>query len=384
VIPSFTMRRSLADKRLLGDVISGDSWLPWRILLIAACGEELTDSEREIFTSLTGRAHEPGEMCEELVGCIGRRGGKSRAISVLVTWISGLCRHPKLVVGEKGCALVISQDQRQADIVLDYVASNFEQSPILKQLVESRTARTLRLTNNVIVEVRASDFRSLRGPSYICAVADEVAFWMTGDSSNPDVEILNSVRPGLSTTGGPLIMISSPYARKGELWSSYDRHFGQKGDPKILVARAASRTMNSTLPQSVVDRAMEKDPAMASAEWLANFRTDIESFVSLDAVRRCISVGTFERPPDRSQAFVAFVDPSGGQHDSMTLCIAHQDFSKEIIVVDCLREIRAPFSSEFACHEFANVLKSYGLSTCFGDGYGKVWVVEQFSRFGVS
>ena len=38
-----------------------------------------------------------------------------------------------------------------------------------------------------------------------------------GRERNPDVEILNAARPALATMQGPLIVISSPYARRGAL-----------------------------------------------------------------------------------------------------------------------------------------------------------------------
>jgi hypothetical protein len=221
--PTLSLRKALSDPKLLGHVVVGESWKPWRTLLIAIAGEELQDDERQIFKQLTSD-REPGAMIEEFVAVIGRRGGKSKAISVLSTWIAALCQHPALVGGEKGVLLIIAPDQRQADIVLDYVAANFEQSPILSQLVESRTARTLRLTNGITIEVRASDFRNLRGPTFVACICEESAFAMNENSANPDSEILNAVRPGLATTNGPLIMISSPYARKGELWNAYDKH----------------------------------------------------------------------------------------------------------------------------------------------------------------
>ena len=49
------------------------------------------------------------------------------------------------------------------------------------------------------------------------------------------------------------------------------------------------RTLNPSLPQRVIDRALEKDRARASAEYLAEFRTDIEGFVSLEVVEACVS-----------------------------------------------------------------------------------------------
>ena len=81
-----SLREALDDPALLGNVLKGKSWSPRRALLLAAMGEALTDAEREIFKQLTGRDKEPGQRVEELVGVIGRRGGKSRAISVLATW----------------------------------------------------------------------------------------------------------------------------------------------------------------------------------------------------------------------------------------------------------------------------------------------------------
>ena len=53
-----------------------------------------------------------------------------------------------------------------------------------------------------------------------------------------------ALRPTLATTGGPLICISSPYARKGEMWTAFNRDFGPNGDPKVLVAQGATTDLN--------------------------------------------------------------------------------------------------------------------------------------------
>jgi hypothetical protein len=379
-----SLRAALADPALLGNTLHGESWKPWRVLLIAAMGERLTDDERVLFKQLTGREHEPGQRVEELVGVIGRRGGKSRAISVLASYISGLCEHPNLVPGERGVCLIIAPDQNQADICLNYITANFEQSPILRQLIEQRTQRALKLTNRIDIEVRASDFRRLRGPTYIAVVADESAFWLTSEiSSNPDAEILAAVRPGLATTGGPLFVISSPYARKGELWRLYQQHYGAHGDPLILVAQADSKTMNPSLPQSVVDRAYERDPASAAAEYGAEFRRDIESFVSIEAVRSCVSANVFERAPVPGRSYKAFCDPSGGSADSFTVGIGHYTARSQTITIDCLREWKPPFSPEQVVEDISKLLKSYRLQQVQADKYAGQWVVEQFAKFGI-
>jgi hypothetical protein len=378
--PTVSMREALSDPALLGGVLVGDSWQAWRVLLIAAMGEQLTDAEREIFKKLTGREREPLKRVEEFVAIIGRRGGKSRTMALLAAFIAGLCKH-SLVRGERGVLLCVAPDQKQAGIVLNYTEASFEQSPILKQLIENRTADTLELTNGCSIEVRAASFRRLRGPSYIACIADECAFWYSDEfSANTDGEILGAIRPGLATTGGPLILASSPYAKRGQLWETHRKHYGPEGDPLILVARGTSRDFNPSLPQSVVDRALERDHAAASAEYLAEFRSDVESFVSFEIVQACIG-DHHEMAPLAEHKYFAFVDPSGGSADSFTLAIGHRDGERSVI--DAIREVKPPFSPETVVDDFAALLKSYRISRVTGDRYAGEWPREQFRKRGI-
>ena len=92
--------------------------------------------------------------------------------------------------------LCVALDQRVAKIILDYAEACFEHSPILRQLIASRTADALELTNSITLEVRSASFRKLRGPTYVAVIADELAFWFTEAAyANPDVEILDAVAP---------------------------------------------------------------------------------------------------------------------------------------------------------------------------------------------
>ena len=266
--------------------------------------------------------------------------------------------------------------------MLNYAEAAFEATPILRQLIVNRTADSLELTNSISVEVRSSNFRRLRGPTYVAVLADEAAFWYSDESANPDTEILNAVRPGLATTRGPLIVASSPYARRGELWNAHRRHYGADGDPLVLVAQGASRTFNPSLPQRVVDRALERDPARFRAEYLAEFRSDIESFIAREAVEALISPGARERAPMPGTRYFAFVDPSGGSADSFTVAVAHRE--GDTAVLDCLRETRPPFSPESVTNEYATLLKSYRIATVRGDRYAGQWPREQFAKRGIT
>ena len=386
MIPRVAMREALSDPNLLGTAIAGDSWRSWRALLIAAMGEELTEDERIIFKQLTGRDREPKQRVDQFVAIVGRRGGKSRSMATKAAYLAGLCDHTDaLVPGERGVLLCIALDQRVAKIVLDYCEATFERSPILKQLIANRTQDALELTNRISIEVRPASFRKLRGPTYVAVIADELAFWYVDSSyANPDIEVLNAVEPGLATTGGPLILASSPHARRGVLWDLFKRHYGSDGDPLTLVAHGASRTFNPSLPQRVIDRALEKDRARASAEYLAEFRTDIEGFVSLEVVEACVS-GYHELGPRSDVMYRGFIDPSGGSEDSMTLAIAHKTpEAEEMIVIDVIREARPPFSPEAVVDEFAALCKLYGITQITGDHFGGEFVKEPFRRHGLS
>lgn len=121
------------------------------------------------------------------------------------------------------------------------------------------------------------------GYTCIGAVCDEMVFWPTDDSANPDVEILGALRPAMATVPRALLLvISSPYAGRGELWRAYSQHFGKDGD--VLVWQADTRTMNPTVPQAIIDRAYAEDTARASAEYGGQFRRDVESFISPEAI----------------------------------------------------------------------------------------------------
>ena len=380
-----TMRQALTDPALLGSVLEGDSWRAWRVLLIAAMGEALTDDERVVFQKLTGREREPGERCFEILIVAGRRGGKSRAIGCLVVYLSVFFAHgAKLAPGERATILCLAQNRQQARVVFSYVAGTFAAVALLAGLVENQTNESLSLSNGVEIEIRSASFRGLRGITAIAVVADEAAFWHdeASGSANADTEILGAVGPSLAATGGPLVIISSPYARRGEVYERWAKNYGPKGDPQILVAQGSSRDFNPELPQRVVDAAMERDPAAASAEYLGQFRTDVAAFIDRETLEACVSRGVTVRAPLAQFDYVAGVDPSGGSGaDSYTMAVAH--IEDGVAVLDCVLERKPPLSPEAVTAEIAAVLKEYGVTMVRGDRYAGEWPRERFRVHGI-
>jgi len=94
----------------------------------------------------------------------------------------------------------------------------------------------------------------------------------------------------------------------------------------VLVWQGDTRSMNPAVDPDII---AEADEAAAAAEYGAEFRRDIESFVSREAVDAVVVQGRHELARLSAAEYVAFVDPSGGIQDSMTLAIAHRENDRD-------------------------------------------------------
>ena len=141
--------------------------------------------------------------------------------------------------------MVSAGDRQQARVVFRYVRGLLESVPMLAAKIERQTSEAIHLSNRVSIEVHTASYRTTRGYTVVGAVLDEVAYWSVEDSSNPDHEIVNAIRPAMATIPGALLLgISSPYARRGVLWDAYKRHHGKDGDP-VLVWQSDTRSIES-------------------------------------------------------------------------------------------------------------------------------------------
>ena len=113
--------------------------------------------------------------------------------------------------------------------------------------------------------------------------------------------------------------------------------------------------MNPTISKRLIDDALREDYSSDQAEWLAQFRADISSFLSLELIEQAVISNRFELPKVEGISYHAFCDPSGGRQDSMTLAVAHKDSVTNKTVLDVLRESKPPFRPETVTEEFSQV-----------------------------
>jgi hypothetical protein len=186
--------------------------------------------------------------------------------------------------------------------------------------------------------------------------------------------------------GSLLLAISSPFARRGAMHEAYKRHYGRDGDSK-LVWKATSRELNPNISEETVEAALEEDPSAARAEWLAEFRRDIESFVSREAVEAVVVPGRFELAPVSGVTYSGFVDCAGGSGggDSAALAIAYAEDrdGETIAVLDLLREVKPPFAPSAVIEDFAADLLRYDIHEVTGDRWAGGFPPESFSKCNV-
>jgi hypothetical protein len=365
------------------------SWKAWRAFLAALFGLPLGKEQFELFKQCTGRSGTGGCGFNEAWLVCGRRAGKSFILSVIAVYLACFKDWRRyLGPGEVATIPIIAADRKQARVVMRYICGLLTSTPMLSRMIADERAESVILNNRVIIEVHTASYRTTRGYTIAAALLDELAFWSTSEeAAEPDKEIIAAIRPAMSTIPGSMLLCaSSPYARRGALWDAYKKHHG-KDSSTVLVWQASTRLMNPTIPEYVIEDAYENDPASAAAEHGAEFRTDVESYITREAIEACVSVEILERPPQRGITYSAFLDPSGGSSDSFTVAIAHRHRNigtGDVIVLDALRELRPPFSPDSVVAEYAHLLKTYGIFKVIGDRYAGAWPVEAFHKYGIT
>ncbi|WP_063614204.1 hypothetical protein [Bradyrhizobium sp. Cp5.3] len=380
--PPITIIDACLDPQIFGPWFRDrQSWAAWFCFLKVMFGLPLDEAELELFKSCTGRdsPNVAGYLFATLV--IGRRGGKSLVMALIAAFLG--CFYdwsPYLTGGERATIVIVAADRKQAGVIFKYLRGMLG-IPLLAGMIERETLDTIELNNSVTIEIQTASWRSIRGRTVAVALCDEAAFWQSDDSANPDTEIIAALKPAMATIPmARMLIASSPYSRKGILWADYERHYGRNDSP-TLVWQADTRTMNPSVPESFVAQAYEDDAASAGAEYGAQFRTDVETLFSREAIAAVTVASRLELPKAPSANCVAFCDPSGGSADSMTIAVAHVEGG--VVVLDAVRERRPPFSPEDVVEEFCALLKAYGVRRVKGDRYGGMWPREQFSKRGI-
>jgi hypothetical protein len=292
----------------------------WRSFLAALFAEGASSDDLALYRACTGRDAWPTAAFSEAALIVGRRGGKSRILALIAVYLATMRDYsPYLAPGEVATIAVLAADRSQARVIFRFVTGLLKAVPLMQPMITGGDSETIALSNRVHIEIATASFRTARGYSFAAVLCDEVAFWRSDESAaNPDVEILRALRPGLASIPGSMLLIaSSPYAKRGELYNAYRKHYG-RDDARVLVWKADTATMNPSIDPAIIAEAYESDPEAARAEYGGEFRDDLADFVTRETVDAVTMWGRSELPPQAGVAYSAFCDPSGGLVDAMS------------------------------------------------------------------
>ena len=302
-----TILEAIDDPRIFGKWFGASSWDAWRAFLAALFGLPMTPAQLAVFQQATGRTTAPRQPYRECWTCTGRRAGKSLIAALITVYLSVFRDYGKhLGPGEFLTGMTVSPDRKQSRVIRRFQSGFVNAIPSLASLVVNETRDALQLSSHCVLETQTASSATLRGYTSHVIVNDECAFFPVESSANPDEEILISERPCLASIPGSLLLsISSPYARRGELYRAFEKHWGKDGDD-VLFWQASSLEMNPSLDPRVIAEAYEWDPAIAAAEWGGDFRSDCERLFTLEALDACTD---YDRPlmlpPDFTEEEVA-------------------------------------------------------------------------------
>lgn len=364
-----------------------ETWTAWETFLKTLFGLSLAKSELPLLRECTGLESGPARAFNECYIIAGRRSGKSTVAALLAVYVSLFGDWPRHVSrGEKPVVIIVAVDKNQSRIIKSYIEALLDLNATFRAAVSRVLAEEIELKNGLTIMVKPASFRALRGWTIVCAILEELSFWRYElESANPDREVLNALKPGLASIPGSLLVgISTPYTKAGVLFEKFKANFGKADGP--LIWRAPTRTMNPTIPIETIGQAYAEDPESAAAEWGAQFRTDISSFIDPLTVEAAVIPGRVVLPWIPERQYHAFIDASGGRSDSFTMAISFFDAAPERkkVVLANIQEVRAPFNPAGAVEAFSKILEEYQIRKVEADSYAGEWVTSAFKEQGVT
>jgi hypothetical protein len=386
--PTITFSQSLLEPSFFGSVFAKPSFWPWRVVAKLIDGIALIEQrEIDLFQECTGRTynrHNRRAVRQLLLLC-GRRAGKDRFLSAVGVWCAALaCDWRKhLTPGEQGVVILLGADRKQASILRRYCHGLIEMEGV-KDKVTRVTNEVIEFNNGSCLEIATNDPRLVRGRSAIAVLGSETCQWRTDEHANAnDEEVVSAAENSMGMTpgGGLLILGSSVHRRVGYMYRQYKELFGNdQADDADICWFATSKTMNPKLPQWVIDHALAKNPHKAKADYNNIWREDLSECYPPDVIDASTDFGTYGRPRQHGIFYFAFTDAAlGTGKDSFTLCICHCQ-ADGTVVIDMLLERKPRFIPAQVVKEFADVCKSYGITTVQGDKTGGGFHFDEWTR----
>jgi phage terminase large subunit-like protein len=384
---TLSLRQAVSDRELLGAhpayACGLETFRLWLYVHDIIEGNELDAEGLAFFQQISGRANynPPAGGWQTIALVAPRQIGKSLAASTLVAWYA-------VKPGPRGTyAILAAQSFTGASRSLLSTVKEFFRQGLLAREVVSELSDSITLAGGCTVAVWPTKPAALRGVRARVVIVDEADFLSSDNGSDVTRAMIQAARPTTATTGGKLILISSPNRWGSSFHKLFLSAFGVD-DPHTLALRLPL-SMNPTLPESYIAGSRAGDPVAAAQELDALWIEESErSLFDTGALASCVVTG---RPAEIEPAACrgrvhAFADPASGSKgaDHFGLTLGYRDPDSERVVICCLKKWSPPFSAAAVVAEAADVLKRYHVRTLKADSFAGGIFVDLFKAHGIA
>jgi hypothetical protein len=255
-----------------------------------------------------------GKERRELILVLGRRSGKSSLSAIFASYeLYKLLRRGSpqafygLPAGSEIRVLCVANDKEQAGIVYGDMQSHIESVDYFKNSIANTTQTFMKFRTEsdkerfglagkgtISATFKSSIAKGLRGRGVMCAIMDEIAFFIDNGMSSAE-GVYKAIMPALAQfspkdpnnkhmaigpTHGRMIMISSPDAKEGFFYRSFQRAMANDiGSSDTLVIQAPTWEVNPTLDRSYYEKEYHKDPRTFMTEHGAQFSDRVRGWI---------------------------------------------------------------------------------------------------------
>jgi hypothetical protein len=280
----------------------------------------------------------------------GRRGGKSLCADCLAIADAVLPDYSDVLrPGEERHVLIVSVRADSAQLHIKQIGKLMRGNRQLKKLIVEESKDRLVLRNGVTILSLPASARAGRGYTASMVLFDELSHFQDSDGNASGDVVLEAFAPVVATFGerGKLVVTTTPAARSGVVFDIFERASAGELDD-WFVAQRSTAELNPKVSAKTIANAFKRDPESAEAEYNAQFREPVESFLSGAAIDAAVDRGPLGLMPRQSSdvpkagvQYVMAVDPAVVQ-DRYGYLIAHADGGK--IIVDYCKLLFPPIN----------------------------------------
>lgn len=297
----------------------------WRAIIAAINGDDLSADDRDLYARLTGRTILPDGGASEAIVIGGRRGGKSESAARWLVHQALFGGHEvALAPGQKGILAVISPERAMSKEILAY-CKGLARHPQIKKQIAHDLEESIEFKNRLVIKILSADSTSVRSGTIVAAVLDEWCFAPHEPSADPDVAIVEALRPGMAPVRSApprrMIVISSAGVRDGWVYKTVTENHA-KDDGPILTAIATTEDLNPNVDQAYLAKRKALNPRAFEREHLSIFSDVITNgWFGQSSLECAIDRGRSESPYVDGLRYVLACDPAT-ERDQWAVCVA--------------------------------------------------------------